>query len=400
MTAADAHKNFRATISKMRFAILLQPGLADRDRRVGLVMLEQVSRQVWHSAGMLLTWISVDRLAGALKECRRNVQRARAALKNAGILEVIDAGGRGRKDSAQLAFSLDWLAAAERDQRAQGLFAQLGYADDDSDQGDTIVALNGPAAPSGRGAQDDTTVTLAGSRGDGGVAPCAATGQGDGRVTLSAPAPASAPVGKSAAALPPVDNPGRGAAVDELRVTPVAAKGDKQAPVRATPVSPEPCINPETNPARERARRLVRAGQTAPPDRAQGSFMLPIAGAMASSEAKAERRSETLLDRAGRLLSNRGAGSLAVSALQSTDPELYDGIMRGRPVKDLVLKQALLGALDAVQGDTPVTPAAPPPVIDEARIAGVVVAAIQAATPGIIAAAMQALRSGDAVAAA
>ncbi|QCO07567.1 hypothetical protein [Azospirillum argentinense] len=74
--------------------------------------------------------------------------------------------------------------------------------------------------------------------------------------------------------------------------------------------------------------------------------------------------------------------------------------MRGRPVKDLVLKQALLGALDAVQGDTPVTPAAPPPVIDEARIAGVVVAAIQAATPGIIAAAMQALRSGDAVAAA
>lgn len=387
----DAHKSFRATISRLRFAILLVPELADRDRRVGLVMLEQVSRQVWGSAGMLLTWISVDRLAGALGECRRNVQRARAALKTVGVLEVIDAGGRGRKDSAQLAFSLDWLARTEQDLRARGLFAQLGYADDDSDQGDTVVALNGPAAPSGRGAQDDTTVTIPGSRGDGGVAPSAATVQGDTPVTPSAPAP----VGNSAAALPPVDNTGRGAAVDGLRVTPLAVQGDRTAPERATPVSPEPCINPETNPAHARARRLVRAGQTPPPDPDQRSFMLPIAGARAASEAKAERRSETLLDRAGRLLGNRGAGNLAVSALQSTDPGLLDGILRGQPVKDLVLKQALLHALDRLQGGTPVTPAAPPPVIDEARVAGAVVAAIQAATPGIIAAAMLALRSGD-----
>lgn len=393
--SADGNKTFRAVVGRLRHAILLAPGLADRDRRIGLVMLEQVNRRIWTSSGLLLTWISVDRLAGALGESGRTVQRARSELKAAGVLMVIKPGGQGRKDTAQLAFNLAWLEDVERDLR--GRLAQLGYADDDPDQGDGVVTLK-PAIASPHEVPGDAAVALTGPQGDSGVAPTiTAAVQGDSSITLNA----SAPVDISAITRLPVDNTDRNVAFDGLRVTGLTVKGDRMAPERVTAVSPEPCINPGINPAREKRRTKARNG---PPD-AQRSFMLPIAGARTISDARTERRAQTLLDRAGRLLGDRGRGSLAVSVLQTASPDLHDGILRGLAVGDVELRHALLSALEAVQGDRSVThspaqaartsvPAAEPASrLDEQRVTAAVMAAFQAAAPGIVAAAVQALRS-------
>ncbi|AWK90319.1 hypothetical protein [Azospirillum thermophilum] len=392
---ADARKGFRAAVGRFRLALLLAPGLTDRDRRIGLVMLEQVNRQVWSTSETLVTWIGVDTLAAALGECKRNIQRARAALRSAGVLVACHAGGRGPGDTAQLAFDPGWLASTEAHMRAHGLLARLGYGAEPQED-DSVVALHRPVTlgANDKGdslqGQGDTSVTHPAAD------PAQAAGKDDGSVALSA-----------AAAGHPVDNAAVPAATGQERVTHQAEKGDRSHRFRVTGVSPEPCINPGINPAPARARRPARCGGP-PPD--QKSLMLPIPGgrqigetvaaARQVADGKAEQRLDALLDRAAQLLGSRGNGALAVSTLQSTDPALYQGLLRGQAVPDQDLQQALQRSLDAFQGAGRVAaPTSLPPALSEAQVAAVVARVVAAMTPGIVQTTLDALRAQQGVAA-
>lgn len=312
----------------------LCPGLGERERRIGRLMLNNTSAATYEVAGELVTWVGVPALAealcysdgGVLASVARAVKRARARLVQTGILVVIEHGGRGRSSTTRFGFSLARLCAFEGEATRAGVLQRFGA----SDEGVTLSACR---------VQGDAGVTLNGAgealpKGDTG-------GQGGGHVTLTMNSPCQGDTGEGVGGSIPVDKhghpvgnhgvpvdmtKGKGAAA-AVRVTGGAAKGDKSRTVRVTPQSPEPLYNPD-KPIRVRGSRKVADGG----DRRQRDLplMRQIRGGLSGvidavqhaadvqRDAHADRRHDAVLERATKLFGgDRQASALAVSTLQS-----------------------------------------------------------------------------------
>lgn len=429
---ADKDNGFRAIQARLRMAILLSD-LPEAYKVVGLFMVEHLSREEWQSEGHLVTWIGVPTTAEVLGMDPRTVKRARATMRDAGILLDGYEGGHGPGDTAHLLFSTTWLEEMEAMLHRGGQFAKIGRGKRrKSDRAATLPGLF-----------DD--VTLAATKSDS-----AATHSGGNQpLTLAmgdngAPHTPAQPVDMSAQAADPVENSAPGTASNGLRVTAEADKGGSGGTERVTPLPPEHVFKHGSNPARVRTRGR-RAGSPPGPTNGQMSIMLPIDGGqqghrqversnqgapltkvIATSRAAATAadndRLEELLQRAGALLGNRADGNLAVSALQSHRPDLYRGLVRGQEVDDASLRDSLAAALTTVdRGEaasatrvaatsshrTPAPSGAPIAPLDEATVAATVAQVLTAMTPALLAqlapavvtATLQALRGQQGVAA-
>lgn len=416
MTATDKTDGFRAIAARFRMALLLSD-LTDAQKVIAVFLAEHLHQDTWRQDGRLVTWIGVPTTAALLGLHPRTVKACRATLREAGILTDCHGGGHGPGDTARLAFSMAWLEDIEAKLHRGGQFARIG---------------KGKGGKGGRGVTLDPAATLPGLFEDGdrhsekggrGVtlsnrvpqdAKGGEDGEGDSPATLATlgnPKSVSEAVDKSTISSAPVDSSGPEPAVDGLRVAMDADKGDGGITKRVTVESPEPVFKQGSNPARARARDPRRPGRPPIPS-SQLSIMLPIDGgplgrAVAKSRAAAAERSdrhlEELLERASALLGNRGQGNLAVSALQSVTPDLYQGLLRGQTIPDIPLHSALRAALDAVQrGDgAPGTAAAPaarepcptaPAGLNEVLVASTVTEVLAAMVPAIVAATLERLR--------
>ncbi|MGF7176513.1 DnaA N-terminal domain-containing protein [Azospirillum doebereinerae] len=117
---AKSHSDFRETVGRFQDAVLASPALKPRDKVVALVMLGRVNREMFRGLGELLTWASVESVAGRCRLSTRDVERARSALLAVGVIERDRPGGRGQ--ATRMRFRLDWL---ER----EDAFADTGVAD-------------------------------------------------------------------------------------------------------------------------------------------------------------------------------------------------------------------------------------------------------------------------------
>lgn len=408
---AEKDDGFRAIQARLRIAVMLSD-LQQADKLIGLFLVEHLNREQWQSDEVLVTWVGVPTTASLLGMNPRTVKRARAAMRDAGIMTDLYEGGHGAGDTAHMLFSKSWLEDMETKLHRGGQFAKLGR---------------------GRRRKSDKPATLPGLFDD---APLTAT-KGDSSVTLFSAKEPPAPV-KSDFATPHsparavdmsasegdlVENRGPGRAEDGPRVTNGADKGDNGCTIRVTGVSPEPVYKPGSNPARVRVRGNGRPAPPPIPPGGQMSIMLPIDGGQqggrqanrkaqpqglakvvatsrAAATAKDDDRLEELLQRAGVLLGNRADGNLAVSALQSDQPDLYRGLVRGQVVDDGFLQGALRAALATVQGAAdasatlvaatapqriPGPPAAPTAPFDAATVATTVAQVLATMTPMILA---------------
>jgi len=108
--------------------VLGSPALKPRDKVVALVMLGRVNREMWRGLGELLTWASVETVAGDCCLSTRDVERARSALLSAGVIERDRPGGRGQ--ATRMRFRLDWLERADhREEEPDGGLPDTGVGD-------------------------------------------------------------------------------------------------------------------------------------------------------------------------------------------------------------------------------------------------------------------------------
>jgi len=172
---------------RIRLMLDLFPGLHDKDRRIGHLMLTNTNGIVYGVSGELVTWVGVRSLAEALlysdgevpfsagdaakraRSAERVVKRARARLVEAGILVLVEQGGRGRSSTSRFRFSVERLVDFERDATRTGVLQRFGAEDEavtlsmGSDQGDTSATLGGGDASDVQGdmtVQGDRGVTL------------------------------------------------------------------------------------------------------------------------------------------------------------------------------------------------------------------------------------------------
>jgi len=406
MTAPDKDTSYTGITGRIRKALLFSD-LPLPDKVIGLFLVEHTNGDWYRESGHLVAWIGVPATSELLGMHPRTVKRGRATLYAAGIMSACYEGGNGAGDTTRVAFSVAWLEAMEETLRRGGRLARSRKGV----MGDRAVTLPGlfdrePAVP-GMG---DSPVT------HDDACPVEDAGKGDRGVTLNSPKSGPEAVDESRPEPAPVGNSGRETAQDAIRVAETADKGDRPVPIRVTPLSPEPLYKPGSNLARRLARGPRRSNK---PTDGQGSIMLPIPGGRTGKPpaktldgvvaanralivAGNDARLEELLHRAGALLGGRAEGNIAVAALQSEQPDLYRGLLRGQEVTDDSLRTALGRALDAARagvGVSATTPAAPPPEAHPARMVGLsegVIAAtvtrvLSEMAPTIIAATLQAL---------
>ncbi|MBP2233111.1 hypothetical protein J2847_006446 [Azospirillum agricola] len=407
---------FRLTAARFRLAVLLSD-LTEAHKVVAGLMLEHLHGETGRRDGSLVTWIGVPTMAAVLGLHPRTIKAARTTMLDTGILVDCHEGGRGAGDTKCVEFSMRWLEDMEAKLRQGGQFAKLGKGK--GQKGDRTATLPGLFDRTADGGMGDRTTThssadFAGVKGG-------EDAMGDSSVTLVAPdAQESHPqaVDNPAARPLSVDKSGSETVQDTARVAIAADKGGSEASIRVNVESPEHIVKQGSNPARARTRGPRQPGQPPIPS-AQLNIMLPIdcgpvGRAMAESRAAAAARSdghlETLLERAGGLLGDRGKGNLAVSALQSTNPILFQGLIRGQELGDPELRTALKAALDACQGAEAVpasAPLAPPPAappapslgVSEEVVALTVTKVLAAMAPTLVAATLAALRGEQAAAA-
>ena len=105
----DVNVRFRRLIGRFGVAVRACPDLTARDKVVAAAMMDRLDREDFARTGELMTWdqVGVDALASDTAMCRRDVERARSALRAQGIIEPV---GRPAKDRpARYRFCQDWL---------------------------------------------------------------------------------------------------------------------------------------------------------------------------------------------------------------------------------------------------------------------------------------------------
>lgn len=362
-TSAPPRPSIGTLKGRMRLMLDLCPGLTERERRVGHLMLNNTHGVTYEVSGELVTWLGVPSLAESilfseeeegldpderlkrLKSIVRSVKRARARLQEVGVLVLVEKGGRGQKSTSRFLFSVPRLDRFERDALRAGILQRFGAGDDEE-----AVTLSW---------ESDTRATLgADSAGavQGDMAP-----QSDAHATLSAngvrqsdrPATqaGAVPVEK---ARRPVDIPVAAGGGTVVRVTPGGAKGDRGGSGRVTGAPPEPESN-QTQPGRVRGggrtvdrrqremplMRTMRGGLAGAVDAAQNA-------AEAKRDARGDRRHEAVMHRATAVLGgDQRTSSLAVSTLR---PEVIDRMRRGWTPSDAEFQALLDESLASLRG--------------------------------------------------
>ncbi|WP_448208128.1 hypothetical protein [Azospirillum sp. sgz302134] len=134
----DVNVRFRRLIGRFGVAVRACPDLTARDKVVAAAMMDRLDRGAFAQTGQLMTWdqVGVDALANDTAMCRRDVERARSALRAQGIIEPV---GRPAKDRpARYRFCQDWLERRTAP-TLDAAIAEVEAATHDSGVGDTGV---------------------------------------------------------------------------------------------------------------------------------------------------------------------------------------------------------------------------------------------------------------------
>jgi hypothetical protein len=112
---------FNASLDRLRMALLAGPGLSSADRRVALLMVESVNRDIFEKSGTLETWPAEETIAVSLNLDAASVRRARTHLRTAGVVTYSNSGGK--RKTAHYWFKREWIdaALADLDERLSAL---------------------------------------------------------------------------------------------------------------------------------------------------------------------------------------------------------------------------------------------------------------------------------------
>ena len=113
-TAPD--RLFAETRGKMADALLCCPALTPAERQIALIMLlRYANREEFDRRSELICWPSEQRLAFLSSLTSRAVRKARAGLREKGIISVSAPGGHGRRSTTTYRFSDQWAQTVEDD---------------------------------------------------------------------------------------------------------------------------------------------------------------------------------------------------------------------------------------------------------------------------------------------
>lgn len=121
---------FRKLVRKFKAAVKACPALKPRAKLVADTMLDHLDREAAGQTGELVTWerIGVEALARKTSSCTRDIERARAALCEAGIIELARRPAKDRP--AQYRFRLAWLTEQSAAEPAVAPASPAGGAPD------------------------------------------------------------------------------------------------------------------------------------------------------------------------------------------------------------------------------------------------------------------------------
>jgi hypothetical protein len=108
-TAPD--RLFAEMRGRMTAALTACPGLTIAELKVAQAMLAHVSRTDFEKCSQLICWPSEQRLACLTGLKENSVRKARAKLRDKGIVTVSAKGGHGPRDTAVYIFSDTWASA-------------------------------------------------------------------------------------------------------------------------------------------------------------------------------------------------------------------------------------------------------------------------------------------------
>lgn len=116
--------DFRRLVGRLRSAVMKDASLKPRDKVVASVMLDHIDRAAWLKTGELLTWnrVGVEAIATGSALTTRDVERARCALQQAGLIALHRPAAPSKGRAAQFCFRLDWLLR-------EAVVADTGVAD-------------------------------------------------------------------------------------------------------------------------------------------------------------------------------------------------------------------------------------------------------------------------------